>query len=68
MALGNADVKARFKQRTHDLNVSTYALVVLLLFEELGESDFLTYEVSNIVSLCTTVTQTLPGNQSSDVD
>ncbi|KAH6913074.1 ubiquitin ligase SCF complex subunit Cullin, partial [Coprinopsis sp. MPI-PUGE-AT-0042] len=44
MALGNADVKARFKQRVHDLNVSTYALVILLLFEDLGDSDFLTYE------------------------
>ncbi|KAG2017666.1 ubiquitin ligase SCF complex subunit Cullin [Coprinopsis cinerea AmutBmut pab1-1] len=44
MALGNADVRTRFKTRTHDLNVSTYALIILLLFENLAESDFLTYE------------------------
>lgn len=43
--LGNAEVKARFKSRSHDLNVSTFALVILLLFEDLGDSDFLTYSV-----------------------
>lgn len=43
--LGNADVRVRFKSRSHDLNVSTYALVILLLFENLEEEGFLTYEV-----------------------
>ena len=43
--LGNADVRVRFKSRSHDLNVSTYALVILLLFENLEEDGFLTYEV-----------------------
>ncbi|KAJ8692377.1 hypothetical protein PTI98_009697 [Pleurotus ostreatus] len=41
--LGNADVKVAFKSRTHELNVSTFALVILLLFEDLPASDFLTY-------------------------
>ena len=44
--LGNADVRVRFKSRSHDLNVSTYALVILLLFENLEEEGFLTYEVN----------------------
>lgn len=44
-ALGNVDVRVAFKNKTHDLNVSTYALVILLLFEDLGSEDFLTYEV-----------------------
>lgn len=44
--LGNADVRAHFRSRTHELNVSTYALVILLLFEDLPENDVLTYEVS----------------------
>ena len=43
--LGNADVRVAFKSRSHDLNVSTYALVILLLFENLEEEGFLTYEV-----------------------
>lgn len=47
--LGNADVRATFKSgKTHELNVSTLAMVILLLFEDLDDSDFLTYEVSRI--------------------
>jgi cullin 3 len=45
LSLGNADVVARFKTRTHELNVSTFALVILLLFENLGDDDFLSYSV-----------------------
>ncbi len=44
--LGTADVKVRFKSRSHDLNVSTQALVVLLLFEEVKEGENLSYGVS----------------------
>ncbi|TFK28108.1 Cullin-domain-containing protein [Coprinopsis marcescibilis] len=46
MSLGNADLKIGFKAKRHDVNVSTYALIILLLFEDLGdgENDFLTYE------------------------
>ncbi|KIK63142.1 hypothetical protein GYMLUDRAFT_41464 [Collybiopsis luxurians FD-317 M1] len=43
-SLGNADVRVAFKSRKHDVNVTTSALVILLLFEELGEEEFLTYE------------------------
>lgn len=46
--LGNADVRARFKTKTHDLNVSTYALVILLLFEDLKDNETLTYQVGHI--------------------
>ena len=38
--LGTAEVRVRFKTRTHELVVSTYALMVLLLFEH---SDTLSY-------------------------
>ncbi|ORX40451.1 Cullin [Kockovaella imperatae] len=38
--LGHADVRVRFKARTHDLNVSTQALVVLLLFEDVDELSY----------------------------
>ncbi|KAF9444819.1 Cullin-domain-containing protein [Macrolepiota fuliginosa MF-IS2] len=41
--LGNADVRTRFKNKVHDLTVSTFAVVILFLFEELGDDDFLTY-------------------------
>ncbi|KAJ7170656.1 Cullin-domain-containing protein [Mycena crocata] len=43
-SLGNADVRVTFKTKKHDLNVSTFALVILLLFEDLGADDILTYE------------------------
>ncbi|KAF9237673.1 Cullin family-domain-containing protein [Melanogaster broomeanus] len=36
-SFGNADVR-------HDLNVSTFALIILLLFETLPDDEFLTYE------------------------
>jgi cullin 3 len=41
---GTADVKAKFKTRSHELNVSTYALIVLLLFDDLEEAMELEYE------------------------
>lgn len=34
--LGNADVRVAFRARTHEINLSTFALVVLLLFDEDG--------------------------------
>ncbi|KAG1781634.1 Cullin [Suillus placidus] len=43
-SLGNVDVRVRFKARKHDVNVSTFALVILLLFENLTDDEFLTYE------------------------
>ena len=44
-SLGNADVQVAFRTRKHDLNVSTFALVILLLFESVPDGDILTYEV-----------------------
>ncbi|KAH7913225.1 Cullin [Hygrophoropsis aurantiaca] len=44
LSLGNADVRVQFKARKHDLNVSTFALVLLLLFEDLSDDEFLTYD------------------------
>jgi cullin 3 len=41
--LGNADVRVAFRARKHELNVSTYALVVLLLFEDVAEDEPLSY-------------------------
>lgn len=45
LALGNADVHVRFKERSHELNVSTLALVILLLFEHLEDDETLSYTV-----------------------
>ena len=45
-SMGTVDVRVQFKARKHDLTVSTIALVILLLFEDLKDDDFLTYEVS----------------------
>ena len=43
-SLGNVDVKVTFKARKHDLNVSTFAFIILALFEDLGDDEFLTYQ------------------------
>lgn len=53
-SLGNADVRVRFKTRQHDLNVSTFALVILLLFEDLPDGETFTYEVGilNLSAIC----------------
>ena len=45
------DVKIAFKAKAHDVNVATFALVILLLFEEVADDDFLTYEVNNLSSM-----------------
>ena len=52
--MGSADIKAvfprvphkdgTFKERRHDLNVSTYGMVILLLFNELPTGQYLTFE------------------------
>lgn len=49
LALGNADVHVRFKDKLHELNVSTMALVILLLFEHLGDDEKLAYTVSRSI-------------------
>ncbi|KAF2134804.1 Cullin-domain-containing protein [Dothidotthia symphoricarpi CBS 119687] len=52
--MGSADIKAvfpkvqqkdgSFKERRHDLNVSTYGMVILLLFNELSPGQYLSFE------------------------
>ncbi|KAF2819816.1 Cullin-domain-containing protein [Ophiobolus disseminans] len=52
--MGSADIRAvfpkavqkdgSFKERRHDLNVSTYGMVILLLFNELPTDKYLTFE------------------------
>lgn len=42
--LGNADIRVAFNSRTHEINVSTFALVVLLLFEEGSGNEVLSYD------------------------
>ncbi|KAJ2786326.1 hypothetical protein GGI15_001609 [Coemansia interrupta] len=36
--MGNADLKVHFRSRTHELNVSTYQMIILMLFVD-GEQD-----------------------------
>ncbi|KAJ8592195.1 Cullin-domain-containing protein [Rhizopogon salebrosus TDB-379] len=43
-SLGNADIRIQFKTKKHDVNVSTFGLVILLLFENVANDEFLTYE------------------------
>lgn len=49
MNMGTADLRITFnnqdgKQRKHDVNVSTYAMVILLLFQDLPASESLSFE------------------------
>lgn len=41
--LGTADVRVRFRSRSHDINLSTQALVVLLLFENAQTDEVIGY-------------------------
>lgn len=61
--LGNADVRVKFKARKHDLNVATFALVILLLFEDILDDQFLTYEVWRAVAASVCALMSLVGNQ-----
>ncbi len=44
--LGNVEVKARFRARSHELTVSTHGMVVLACFESLAEGEQITYKAS----------------------
>ncbi|KAL1916524.1 uncharacterized protein VTP21DRAFT_5715 [Calcarisporiella thermophila] len=41
--LGTAEIRAHFDTRKHELSVSTYAMVVLLLFNNLGDGNSLSF-------------------------
>lgn len=43
-SMGTADVKVRFKKRVHEVNMPTFAMVILMLFNDLTEDEPLTYE------------------------
>src|SRR5688572_14036561 len=66
LSFGHADVKAVFETKTHELNVSTFALVILLLFNDLGEDDFLTYKVYIYIHHITIIYNIPLGNPRSD--
>ncbi len=42
-SLGTAEIRVQFKNRKHDLTVATYALIVLLLFEDVPSGESLSY-------------------------
>jgi cullin 3 len=42
--MGTADIRGSFKVRKHELNVSTYQMVILLMFNDLQENEALSYE------------------------
>lgn len=42
--LGTVDIRARFKKRTHEINLSSLAFVILMQFNELEEGQSLSYE------------------------
>ncbi|RIB05755.1 Cullin [Gigaspora rosea] len=42
--MGSADIRATFNARKHDINVSTYQMVILLMFNDLSPSQSLSYE------------------------
>lgn len=48
--LGSVEVKARFKNRSHEISLSTHGMVVLALFEGMGEDESLTYTVRHSFS------------------
>jgi cullin 3 len=51
-SLGTADVKVRFRARSHDVSLSTHALVVLLLFEDVKDGESLPYSVGRRLAVC----------------
>lgn len=65
-SLGYVDLKVRFNKRNHDLNVATFAAVILLVFSDLKDDDFLTYQVKNVESMFELLTNVSLGSQNSD--
>lgn len=51
--MGTVDLKAKFKARSHELNVSTHSMIVLALFEGLEDDEKLSYVVSPLSFLST---------------
>lgn len=50
--MGTADLKATFKGRKHEISVSTYGMVILLAFNDLGPNQTLSFaDLRNITSI-----------------
>jgi len=43
-SLGSGDIKATFRSKTRDINLPTFSLIALLLFENVEEGEYLSYE------------------------
>ncbi|KAK9464441.1 Cullin [Lipomyces arxii] len=41
--MGSVDIRVAFRKRKHELNVSTYAMVILMLFDNVADGDSLSY-------------------------
>lgn len=51
-SMGTADVRATFKKRTHEINMPTIAMVILMLFNDVPPGGSLTYgEIQNATNL-----------------
>lgn len=42
--MGTADVKARFNNKVHEINMPTFAMVILFQFNDLPDDQYLTYD------------------------
>lgn len=42
--MGTADVKARFQNKMHEINMPTFAMIILLQFNDLADDQYLTFE------------------------
>lgn len=48
--LGTVDMRIRFKSRSHEVNMSTAAAVVVLLFEAVQDGESLSYTVRPVIT------------------
>ena len=42
--MGTVDVRARYKNKTHEINMPTYAMIILILFNDVEDGESLTFE------------------------
>jgi len=43
-SMGTVDVRARYKNKTHEINMPTYAMIILILFNDVEDGESLTFE------------------------
>lgn len=56
--MGTVELKVKFKTRSHELTLSTHAMIVLVLFDGMGDDEQLSYKVSRLLS-CITIKKTI---------